>query len=397
VRLIVVPLHDLRKCRHEGWRTRDAHLLQHLLRRPEVERILVVDRPMNVPELVATRRFGYADIGSIVERSLRHRVFADGKLVVLDYLSTAFVGPTFLAKGWFPHAYAARDFQALLRGVIERLGFAQAVLFLMTPHGASLADLRPWPLVAFDCDDNLLVHPEISARRKAVIAVSMRRIAETADVFFANSAETAAYYRSWCRKTAPVFISNGADPGRFGPDGGTPPEDVRAIGKPIIGYAGMLGKRIDVDLIGKVADAYPGHAVVLIGPILDRAWMRPLLAHRGVYYLGDKHYDVYPRYVRSFDVAMIPHHVGPLENSGDPTKLYEYLAAGRPVVATPIAGVQRYADRIHIATTHDAFLDGIAVALREGGRGDSRLRVEDTWERKVETMMQTLEEHVRAR
>jgi glycosyltransferase involved in cell wall biosynthesis len=79
--------------------------------------------------------------------------------------------------------------------------------------------------------------------------------------------------------------------------------------------------------------------------------------------LGDRHYSQLPAYLQHFDVAWIPHRVGEGETGGDPIKLYEYWAAGLPVVTTPIDGMERWAKDVAIATTGEEQERAIAHTL----------------------------------
>ena len=86
-----------------------------------------------------------------------------------------------------------------------------------------------------------------------------------------------------------------------------------------------------------------------------------------VHLLGDRPYDVLPAYVRSFDVAWIPHRVGAGETGGDPIKLYEYWAAGRQVISTRIDGSEAWTAQAHLvddaAQAADAIRGVISGAL----------------------------------
>jgi glycosyltransferase involved in cell wall biosynthesis len=75
--------------------------------------------------------------------------------------------------------------------------------------------------------------------------------------------------------------------------------------------------------------------------------------------LGDRHYSLLPSYLQHFDVAWIPHRVGEGETGGDPIKLYEYWAAGCPVVSTPIDGLGRWGERLTLASTTDEMRSAI--------------------------------------
>jgi glycosyltransferase involved in cell wall biosynthesis len=106
---------------------------------------------------------------------------------------------------------------------------------------------------------------------------------------------------------------------------------------------------------------------VLIGPV-TKISSNDLPRARNIYYLGPKSYDDLPRYIAGWDVAMMPFALNAATQYISPTKTPEYLAAGKPVVSTPIADVVRtYGDigLLHIADTAERFVDGIRDALCE--------------------------------
>ena len=157
--------------------------------------------------------------------------------------------------------------------------------------------------------------------------------------------------------------------------------------RPIIGYAGKLGLRIDVSLILRLADTLRSGNIVLAGPTMSPRWIRPLLSHPRVRLVGDLHYSLLPDFLAAIDVGIVPHRVGAMENSGDPTKVYEYLAAGRPVISTAIGGIERFADRVVIGRTNDEFIDGVLAAADGKPSRHGPLYPNETWEARVDLLM----------
>lgn len=145
------------------------------------------------------------------------------------------------------------------------------------------------------------------------------------------------------------------------------PEDIAHLPRPILGYVGNLRDRVDLDLIGKVADAFPQGSVVLIGSAHDRPEVIALGERPNVHLLGVKPYDQASRYIRAFDVALVPHLRNELSESMNPLKLFVYFALGVPIVTTEIANIGDIGPHSIIAGDHDAFVRGIADVL--AGRG----------------------------
>lgn len=144
------------------------------------------------------------------------------------------------------------------------------------------------------------------------------------------------------------------------------PEDQGSIGRPRIGYAGVIDERIDLDLLAKIADERPDWNLVMIGPVV-KIDSESLPRRSNIIYLGMKKYDELPAYFAHWDVGMMPFALNESTEFISPTKTPEYLAAGLPVVSTPIKDVVRpYGKQglVHIAANADEFVDSIDEALR---------------------------------
>ncbi|HVG42086.1 MAG TPA: glycosyltransferase family 1 protein [Chitinophagaceae bacterium] len=136
------------------------------------------------------------------------------------------------------------------------------------------------------------------------------------------------------------------------------PKDQAKIPHPRFGFFGVIDERLDIELIGKAAAAKPEWQFIIIGPVvkIDPA---TLPKHKNIHYIGGKDYKELPQYLASWDVAMIPFAMNESTKFISPTKTPEYLAAGKPVISTPIKDVvSPYADNklVHIASTVTEFV-----------------------------------------
>lgn len=139
------------------------------------------------------------------------------------------------------------------------------------------------------------------------------------------------------------------------------------IKRPRIGFAGVIDERMDINLLGEVADLRPDWQFVLVGPVVkikpDSLPQRP-----NIHCLGQKRYEELPALMAGWDVAMMPFALNESTRFISPTKTPEYLAAGLPVVSTPIADVVRpYGQMglVHIARDAAEFVHGIDAAMKE--------------------------------
>jgi UDP-galactopyranose mutase len=134
---------------------------------------------------------------------------------------------------------------------------------------------------------------------------------------------------------------------------------------------------MDLALLAGIADARPDWQLVIVGPV---AKIDPALLPRrpNIHYLGPRRYDELPAYLAGWDVALLPFARNEATRFISPTKTPEYLAAGRPVVSTPIRDVVRpYGERglVSIAADAAGFVTQVETLLRDGG--DARQRAAD--------------------
>ena len=144
-------------------------------------------------------------------------------------------------------------------------------------------------------------------------------------------------------------------------------------GRPRLGFYGVVDERMDVELLAALADARPEWVLEIIGPVVKIS-EDDLPRRENLRFLGGRSYEDLPACVAGWDVALMPFAINDATRFISPTKTPEYLAAGKPVVSTPIADVIRhYADieAVKIAERGDAFIAACDEAL-ELARGDGQ-------------------------
>jgi glycosyltransferase involved in cell wall biosynthesis len=175
------------------------------------------------------------------------------------------------------------------------------------------------------------------------------------------------------------------------------PDDQASIPHPRIGFFGVLDERLDQELMAAIAERSPDWHFILVGPV---AKINPnqLPQAANIHYLGQKTYDELPQYLANWDVAMLPFAQNSSTRFISPTKTPEYLAAGKPVVSTPIRDVLRpYGERglVEIAVDADTFSRAVEDCL--SGKDDQWLRSVDqfvgkmSWDRTFAGMWSEIE------
>lgn len=235
--------------------------------------------------------------------------------------------------------------------------------------------------------------------------------------FFADAKRTKRTIRqledALCRQVDAVFVLNqqlyetkrhlnpvtiiapaGVNVGHFGkavlPD--TPiPEDLQSLPRPIIGYFGQADPwKIDVDLLVHVARSRPNWSVVLVGHSYGIATDHRIQGLRNLLVLGTKPYTDIPGYLKAFDVCMLPLLLTDGTRNGTPLKLFEYLAAGKPIVSTDIPAAHLFPDLVHVSASHADFVPQVeaACAATSSDLVEQRLSAarENSWEKRAAIM-----------
>jgi glycosyltransferase involved in cell wall biosynthesis len=309
-----------------------------------------------------------------------------GVSVVSDHAAT-------LASGLrAPAAWTARLIASRVRRALEAGRIERPVIWAGTPSPAVVAalDLLPSRLLVYDCLDAVAAfRPGSSAVESAEAA-----LAERADVVLATSPALEARMRRHNART--VLVPNAADYDHFSRRVASReiPADLRGLPRPVIGYVGEVAAWFDTDLVLRLARRHPAWSIVLVGPATAEA--RHALAGTNVHLLGRRPYPELPRYLAGFDCCLIPFRASPLTAAVSPVKLYEYLAAGKPIVSTPLPSVLPFAREVLVAAD-ERFLEAVeeAVANRHDAvAAEARRRCAraHTWDHRVARILEALEE-----
>ena len=237
------------------------------------------------------------------------------------------------------------------------------VLWFYTPMAMDFAaHLEPMATV-FDCMDELsafkFAPPELIDNEKKLL--------EKADVVFTGG--QSLYEAKKDRHENVYPFPSSIDVPHFKQAREIPeePADEKSIPHPRFGFCGVIDERMDIELLREMAALRPDWQFVMIGPVVKIA-EEDLPRAANIHYLGGKDYKELPAYLSGWDVALMPFAMNESTKYISPTKTPEYLAAGLPVVSTPIRDVVRpYGDLglVQIASTAEEFVAACERALKE--------------------------------
>jgi teichuronic acid biosynthesis glycosyltransferase TuaH len=170
---------------------------------------------------------------------------------------------------------------------------------------------------------------------------------------------------------ARAVIPNGVVPAEW-QQIGAPPAWFTALRPPRILYVGaMVAERLDVKALGEIAARFSHGSLVLVGPVVDPKHLDPLRVYPNVWIQPPVDHAEIRSVVQAADVCIMPHLFNRVTAAMSPLKLYEYVAAGRPVAASDLPPVRTIDPRIVRVPQAHSFADGVEEALRRGPLGEA--------------------------
>ena len=240
----------------------------------------------------------------------------------------------------------------LLDTMLAEIGGEPDLLWLYTPMMLPIAAHLVPSATVFDCMDDLSsflgAPPEL--------LLLERRLLRRCDLVFTGGRSLYAAKKPLHTNTH-LFPSS-VDAGHFGKARSVlpAPADQRDVPGPRIGFHGVIDERMDLDLLAALADQRPDWHFMMVGPIVK---IDPASVPRrdNIHWLGPKSYDELPAYLAGWDAGFMPFALNEATRFISPTKTPEFLAAGLPLVSTPIADV-----------VHDYGRDGLVEIATDAGQ-----------------------------
>ena len=291
-----------------------------------------------------------------------------------------------------------RPVRAFNRGSVVRAalaamadwGLKNPILLATLPNAADYAGRFGESLTVYYCVDDFSLWPGMN--QPELVKELEADMLKKADLVVATSKALCLSRTNGKRPSR--LLSHGVDLEHFttADAANGRPSALREIPGPIVGFFGLIDERLDRDLILRLLEQRPHWSFVFIGHSLVR--LDALAAHPNFFRLPAVPYAELPRYAACFDVAIIPYVVNDLTRSINPLKLREYIATGRPVVATPLPEALRLAPAVRTGANVRAFLQAMEEALADASSPESRQAVlaGESWADKAELLSGWMEE-----
>ncbi len=234
-------------------------------------------------------------------------------------------------------------------------------------HTVSIVDLPFWSTLVFELKQNKIIydcmdeHAGFSNTSSELLALEPNLLSKSDAVV--TSSEY-LYKKARLLNSSAYLIQNAGEFEHFSVNPKEPPAELLDIKGPVIGYIGAIADWFDMKLVYELAVRNRDWNFVLIGNTYysDTSKVEQLA---NVYLLGEKPYTELPKYLHLFHVCLIPFVINPLTLATNPVKVYEYLAAGKPVVSTELPELLSMREYVRLAQGTSQFESAIRQALRE--------------------------------
>ena len=388
-----VPILSLAKDPWEGnWFNRH-HLISRI---SEANPVLHVSPPFNIRDAWQSFRQAEKVLSGLRRVTNNLHLYTPPRWLPYTYRSPMLNNVTARARAW------------QIRNALNSLGMSKPILYIWDPEFADMIGHFDERLVVYHCYDEHVDFPGVTPEERGLIESQERSILERADIVFAVSSSIAERKSRFNSNTFVVRNAANYDLFAVAQSSDTKvPEEIASIPRPIIGcVTRIVDQYFHVPLMTEVFQRRPDWSLVLVGPVIEpkgggeraQQQQKDLAQFRrlpNVYLLGRREQKELPGYLKGFDVcAMAYPMIESVMHTESPLKMYEYLAAGKPVVSTPLPLISELADVIRFAGTADEWIKAVECSLQDNSsqRIEERQAIarDNTWDQRASFVSTTL-------
>jgi glycosyltransferase involved in cell wall biosynthesis len=272
--------------------------------------------------------------------------------------------------------------------VMQERRFSRPLLWCYPPTSYPLLKRIPFALSCYDCVDEYSAFPGtwITTMRNME-----KKLLRAVDVVFTTA--QSLYKDKRCHNPNTHFVPNVADFQLFHQAAqAKPPRRLQEMNRPVVGFVGALNYKIDAAFVEALLKLRPKWSFVFVGP--DRGLkVDRFLSYPHAHFWGRKKPEELPAIMAGFDICMIPYVIDRYTQAVLPLKFFEYLATGKPVVATPMSELTRYQPLIDIAASPGDFVAAIERRLKKDPHGAERVALaeKNSWNHRIGQMLSILQ------
>ncbi len=249
--------------------------------------------------------------------------------------------------------------QRQLSPVVKKWARDRSELILVTSNPVAVDIMKriAAPISVYYCLDE---YAEMSGVDAKLVRACEARLLNEVDCTFATSLMLAQSKRSRFYET--VYLPQGVDFEHF-QNANACPEPLRRVPHPIIGFQGIVGNRIDLVLLEKIAQRFPDASLVTLGR--QEVSLAALRRYPNFYAFDAAPYSELPQWASQFDIGLIAYVNDGHTASVNPLKLLEYLAMGQAVVSVDLPELARHKEYVAVAGDHAAYLEAVGRLLKQ--------------------------------
>ncbi len=389
--ILYFPFHDFKKWEKEGFRTRDAHLFREFSKRSDIGKILVINRPTSMYEILLKTNKKNTESGKVVYKEKNFIIKKiSNKVYTLDFAPKSIFGPIINRKNWWSITYNSKRFKKIIDFAITFIElddnfYIYSNVVINFGIVKSVKKQYEKSKLIFDLVDD---QSKIASSKSYLNSIKKGygTYSTISDLLIGTSSSLSEKVNKEI-----IEVTNGVDLKYF-----QNPVNSNKINlsSPKVIYTGKIHKRIDFELLKSIITKLQNVNFIFCGPVLGETPFKNMLKeNKNLIWLGDVHYDELPGILNEADVCIIPHLNNDLTKSQSPLKLLEYLAANKPIVTTPIKGTEFYKTKnIFIANNSSEFVNGIRHFINNPVNEIFEIPKTELWSSKVDLIIQKLDD-----